>query len=127
MKQYNIYAGLGGSFGDANYQFTTLCETEDEALDEAFESACEKYEQYAGLHGLPDWEDAVLEYCENNNLSEDELTDEDSQEIEECYNDARESWLDYYVVATDKDGIDQNDLIIGYPVEDDSSSQTDSK
>lgn len=127
MKQYNIYAGLGGSFGGANYQFTTLCETEDEALGEAFESACEEYEQYSGLHGLPGWEDAVHEYCENNNLSEDELTDEDSQEIEECYNDTRESWLDYYVVATDKDGIDQNDLIIGYTVEDDSSSQTDSK
>lgn len=127
MKQYNIYAGLGGGFGGANYQFTTLCETEDEALGEAFESACEEYEQYSGLHGLPGWEDAVREYCENNNLSEDELTDEDSQEIEECYNDARESWLDYYVVATDKDGIDQNDLIIGYTVEDDSSSQTDSK
>lgn len=127
MKQYNIYAGLGGSFGGANYQFTTLCETEDEALGEAFESACEEYEQYSGLHGLPGREDAVREYCENNNLSEDELTDEDSQEIEECYNDARESWLDYYVVATDKDGIDQNDLIIGYTVEDDSSSQTDSQ
>lgn len=127
MKQYNIYAGLGGSFGGANYQFTTLCETEDEALGEAFESACEEYEQYSGLHGLPGWEDATREYCENNNLSEDELTDEDSQEIEECYNDARESWLNYYVVATDKDGIDQNDLIIGYTVEDDSSSQTDSK
>lgn len=127
MKQYHIYAGLGGSFGGANYQFTTLCETEGEALDEAFESACEKYEQYAGSLGLLGWEDAVREYCENNNLSEDELTDEDSQEIEECYNDARESWLDYYVVATDKDGIDQNDLIIGYTVEDDSSSQTDSE
>lgn len=127
MKQYNIYAGLNGSFGGANYQFTTLCETEDEALGDAFESACEEYEQYSGLYRLPGWEDAIREYCENNNLSEDELTDEDSQEIEEYYNDARESWLNYYVVETDKDGIDQNDLIIGYTVKDGSSSQTDSK
>lgn len=127
MKQYNIYAGLNGSFGGANYQFTTLCETEDEALGNAFESACEEYEQYSELHRLPGWEDAIREYCEDNNLSEDELTDEDSQEIEEYYNDARESWLNYYVVETDKDGIDQNDLIIGYTVKDGSSSQTDSK
>lgn len=56
MKQYNIYAGLGG----ADYQFTTLCETEDEALEEAYERACEDYEQYVGLHGLPGWEDATV-------------------------------------------------------------------
>lgn len=127
MKQYNIYSGLGGSFGGANYQYTTLCETLEEAQGVAFEGACEDYEQYAGLHGLPGWEDATCEYCRDNNLSEDELTDEDSQEIEEYYNEARESWLEYYAVATDEDDIDQNDLIIGYIVEDDSPSQADSK
>lgn len=129
MKQYNIYAGLGGSFGDANYQYTTLCETEDEALDEAYERACEEYEQYEGLHGLPSWEDATREYCEELGISQEELedTDEESLAIEEYYNEARENWLAYHIVPTEEDDIDQEDLILGYVFEDDSSSQTDSE
>lgn len=39
MKQYNIYSGLGGSFGGANYQYTGLYETEEEAEDDAFQAA----------------------------------------------------------------------------------------
>ena len=70
MKQYNIYAGLGGSFGGAHYQFTTLCETRDEAEGEAFESACEEYEQYGGLHGLPGWEDAIGYVVEDDSSSQ---------------------------------------------------------
>lgn len=129
MKQYNIYAGLGGSFGGANYQYTTLCETEDEALDEAYERACEEYEQYEGLHGLPSWEDAVNSYCEELGISQEELedTDEESLAIEEYYNKARENWLAYHIVPTEEDDIDQEDLILGYVFEDDSSSQTDSE
>lgn len=129
MKQYNIYAGLGGSFGGANYQYTTLCETEDEAFDEAYERACEEYEQYEGLYGLPGWEDATREYCEELGISQEELedTDEESLAIEEYYNEARENWLAYHIVPTEEDDIDQEDLILGYVFEDDSSSQTDSE
>lgn len=130
MKQYNIYAGLGGSFGGAHYQYTGLYETRDEAENGAFQTACDDYEQYSGLHGLPNWEDAINDYCENNGIDPEDFGEEDeevSQEIEEYYNEARESWLEYYVVPTDEDGIDQDDLIIGYIVEDDSSSQADSE
>lgn len=129
MKQYNIYAGLGGGFGGANYQYTTLCETEDEALDEAYERACEEYEQYEGLHGLPGWEDATREYCEELGISQEELedTDEEFLAIGEYYNEARENWLAYHIVPTEEDDIDQEDLILGYVFEDDSSSQTDSE
>lgn len=129
MKQYNIYAGLGGSFGGANYQYTTLCETEDEALDEAYKCACEEYEQYEGLYELPSWEDATREYCEELGISQEELkdTDEESLAIEEYYNETRENWLAYHIVPTEEDDIDQEDLILGYVFEDDSSSQTDSE
>lgn len=126
MKQYNIYAGLGGSFGGAHYQYTALCMTLEEAIDEAYECACEEYEQHARLRRLPSWEDAVQEYCEDNGLAEENITDEDSQDIEEYYNDSREDWLDYRVVPTDEDDIDEEDLILGYVIEDDSTSQTNS-
>lgn len=130
MKQYNIYAGLGGSFGGANYQYTGLYETEDEAVDDAFQAACEDYDQYAGVHGLPSWEDAVEDYCTNLGIDPEDFDEDDDealQEVEEYYNEARESWLCYHVVHTDEDNIDQDDLILGYVIEDDSTSQADSE
>lgn len=127
MKQYNIYAGLGGSFGGANYQYTSLYETEDDANSEAYDRACEEYEQYEGLHGLYDWEDVLNEYCEERNISRKELTDEDSQEINEIYLEQRESWLDYYAVPTEEDNIDQEELILDYVIEDDCSSSANSE
>lgn len=129
MKQYNIYAGLGGSFGGASYQFTTLCETPEQAYEEAYDCACEEYDSYEGLHGLPSWEDAINSYCEDLGIDPEDLegTSEEDLAIEEFYSAARESWLDYRIVPTDEDDIDQEDLILGYVIEDDSSSQTDSK
>lgn len=129
MKQYNIYSGLSGSFGGASYQYTGLYETEDEACDDAFKSACEDYEQYAGSHGLFSWEDAIDAYCTDNGIDREDFveTDENSEEIEEYYNEERESWLEYKVVPTEEDDIDQEDLVIGYVIEDDSTSQTDSE
>lgn len=129
MKQYNIYSGLGGSFGGASYQYTGLYETEDEAYDDAFELACADYEQYASLHGLFSWEDAIDAYCADNGIDREDFveTDENSEEIEEYYNEERESWLEYQAIPTEEDDIDQEDLIIGYVIEDDSTSQTDSK
>lgn len=127
MKQYNIYAGLGGSFGGANYQYTGLYETQEEAEEDAFQAACEDYEQYEGLHGLPDWEDAVEAYCSDQGINQEDFDDEVLQEVEEYYDDAREDWLCYYVVPTDEDNIDQDDLIIRYVIEDDSTSQANSE
>ena len=31
LKEYNIYSGLGGGFGGASYQYTTLCESAEDA------------------------------------------------------------------------------------------------
>lgn len=128
MKQYNIYAGLNGSFGGAKYKFTSLCETEDEAYEEAFQAACEDYESYS-IHGLPNWEDAINAYCKENEINTEDFeeTDDNSQEIEEYFNEARENWLSYYAVPTDEDDIDPEDLIIGYVIEDDNTSQADSE
>lgn len=127
MKQYNIYAGLSGGFGGACYQYTTLCENEDEAYEEAYQSACEIYDSYEGLHGLLDWDSAVEEYCGNNSLDPNNLSDEDIQNIEDIISNDRESWIDYWVTPTSTDDIAPEDLILGYVVEeDDSANQTSS-
>lgn len=84
MPKYEIYAGLGGGFGGANYEETLEFENEDEAEDYAWECACQQYEGYAGLHGLR----SVDQIVEENEV--------DKEEAEIIYSEERESWLDYY-------------------------------
>lgn len=55
--KYKIYAGLGGSFGGATYQYIDDFSTEEDALDTAYLLAVQEYESYEGLHGLPSWEE----------------------------------------------------------------------
>lgn len=85
MKQYKIFAGLGGGFGGAQevgiYEFAT----KEDAEQYSYEMACEEYDSYAGMHGLR----SIADIMEEDELSE--------LYAEEAYNEEREGWLDYYV------------------------------
>ena len=96
LKNYNIYAGLGGSFGGAKYVGTLNGVTSEEASDAAFESAIEEYESYEGYHGLRNIGD----------IMEEEGVDE--QEAYDIYIDERESWLDYYAIPADEDNLNDD-------------------
>jgi len=85
MKQFKIYAGLGGSFGGATYQGTFEFKDEDEACLEAFSMACELYESYSG---------AIGSRCVDDIIEDDGVDEEVACEI---YSEERESWLSYYV------------------------------
>lgn len=61
MKEYNIYAGLGGGFGGKKYQYTGLFESHEDAEHEAWEAACEEYDSYEGTNGLGTYADAIEE------------------------------------------------------------------
>ena len=65
LKKYEIYAGLGGSFGGANLVDTVFCKSEYEAETIAREHALDIYESYEGLYGLKSWEDIKKELKEN--------------------------------------------------------------
>lgn len=95
MKKFNIYAGLGGSFGGATYQGTGDFKSFADAENEAYTLAVEEYESYSGCHGLLSWGDIADE----NGLD----YNEDSAEIDELYIEEMESWLDYYAVLADED------------------------
>ena len=90
--KYNVYAGLSGGFGDAEYKGTADFDSEEEALQEAYELAVAEYQEYEGCHGILGW----CDIAEENDL--DEETDEDL--INELYNQEIESWIDYYVILT---------------------------
>ena len=52
MQNYNIYAGLGGSFGGAAYRGTGDFKSLADAENEAYELAVEEYQSYEGYHGI---------------------------------------------------------------------------
>lgn len=95
MEKFNIYAGLGGSFGGASYRGTGDFKSLADAEEEAYQLAVEEYESYSGCHGLLSWGDVADE----NGLD----YNEDSSEIDDLYIEEMESWLDYYAVLADED------------------------
>ena len=107
MDKYNIYAGLGGSFGGANYKFTIEANSLEEAMDIAYQEAVEEYQQDEGLHGLKTWIDCAEE------LGVD-IEEEDSEDVDDLYNSEIESWIDYYAILTSEDkNISKDELVMG--------------
>ena len=103
MEKYNIYAGLGGSFGGAEFQYTGEFESFEDAMIEARNIAVQEYESYAGMaDGVRDWVDVAEEYCEIHGIA-DEIEDYDMDMINELYDDEVESWIDYYVINPESD------------------------
>ena len=81
---YIIGYGLSGGFGGARNFEVIQVDNQEEAYKWAWESACEEYENYAGMHGLRD----VSQIME-----EDEI--EDEEDAIQVYEQERENWLDY--------------------------------
>lgn len=103
MALYNLYAGLSGGFGGANYDHTEEFETHAEAENAAYELAREEYESYEGSNGLRSFGDVI----EDNGFSEDEMTSEDRDNCWQEYIDEVESWLSYYAVLKEEDEKDE--------------------
>lgn len=88
--KYNIYAGLGGGFGGAQYEYTIDCKSEEEADNLAYEAAVSVYDSYEGSHGILSYDD-----CRD-------VSDSD-EEAEDMYQEEIENWIEYYAVPTDED------------------------
>ena len=100
--KYNIYAGLGGSFGGATYQGTGDFESREAAEETAYQYAVEEYEMYEGSHGIRSWANIADEECLDY--------EEDECEINEMYDDEMESWMEYYVVLTEEDDLEGEEM-----------------
>lgn len=108
MEKYNIYAGLGGSFGGAQYQYTIEAENREEAENIAYNEAVEIYQNFEGTYGIMDWNNCAI------SLEIDPCTEDDSliAEVDDYYNNEVEEWINYYVILTSDDKeISKEDLI----------------
>ena len=76
--------GLSGGFGGAKNFEVIQADSEEEAEKRAFDSACEEYENYAGVYGRRDLSQI---------MEEDEIEDEDEALL--VFEEEREGWLDY--------------------------------
>lgn len=91
MKLFIISYGLDGGFGGANnYEVIQTVDLEA-AEDWAHESACETYEQYAGMYGLRDEQQIMTE------------EDCDEEEARIVFEEERETWLVYTAVPYSKE------------------------
>lgn len=84
---FEIRYALGGGFGGCERMEweKSLALTFDEAEKEAYQSACQEYESYAGLHGIRSI----------NDIMEEEDCNE--EEAEGYFNEECESWIEYEV------------------------------
>lgn len=103
MAKYNIYAGLGGGFGGANYCTTEEFATLEEAEQYAYQQAVDEYESYEGMHGLRSWEEVKEDYCEEFNVEEEDFHNGDYSAIDEEYQQEVEGWIDYRAVLASED------------------------
>lgn len=89
---YNIYAGLGGGFGGAEFYSSEDFSSEEDAVEYARDVAIQEYQSYEGYHGIYGLRDIQEEYQDFG--LDDDFTNE---ELEEVYLEEIESWIEYYV------------------------------
>lgn len=120
-KQFNLYAGIKGVC-DSFYQYTSFAEDLEHAEEEARTCALEMYEEAEELNHVPSLDDHITETMEVLGLDPiyDTVTDEIYQDSFDNYVDDREGRLVYKAVLTSEDTIQQDDLIIGCTVDDES-------
>lgn len=99
MEKYNIYAGLGSSFGGAQYQYTIEAENKEKAEEIAYNEAVEIYQDFEGTHGIMDWNDCAI------SLEVDPYTEDDNliARVDELYDEEIENWIVYYAILTSED------------------------
>lgn len=89
--KFEIYAGLGGGFGGANYVETIEANTREEAEEYARQCAIDDYESYEGSHGILSRDDVFEDLIES--FGEDPL----EEDVDLRYMEEVEGWITYYV------------------------------
>lgn len=105
QKTWWVFGGMISTVDNAHFLGEVEAETESDAITAAWDLIVEEYETYAGLHGIPSWDDVRYELMPE--YDNEELNDDI---IQEAYNQEIESWTRLWVKEA-VDGVDPEDLI----------------
>lgn len=108
MPWFKIYAGMGGSFGGAQYQGTYEYDDIDEACRDAYRMAEEEYQSYEGYHGIMSPEDVEEDLRESGFIGDDMTDNEIEEAVDARYLEEIEGWISCYALpATGPDDKDE--------------------
>lgn len=96
MEKYKIGFGLGGGYGGISDFEIHECETQEDAMDIAYELAVEFYGMFEGMRGLLAWGD-----CQDE-LREEYGEEPSDEEVTARYEEELETWLCYEVKIYDE-------------------------
>lgn len=95
MKKFDVFAGLNGGFGGAEFIETIEADNEFEAEEYAYQYAVDMYQSYEGYYGILSWEDCY------NALKEYGPDTFDDNMVDDYYLNEIESWIVYYVIEVE--------------------------
>lgn len=99
LQKYDLYTGMGGSFGGARYNGTYEYNSEEEALQDAYNLALEEYQGFEGSHGILSWEE-----CREDLINSfGEIPDDEDVDLH--YTEYVERWIVYYVKPHDDNAL----------------------
>lgn len=101
MPKFKIFAGLGGSFGGAQFHGVYEFTDEHEADQTARELCVEEYESYGGYHGLYTWDSMRQEIADNEH--DGDIDEVDPEDVDMAYMEEMEGWFAYKVVQVPDD------------------------
>lgn len=96
MPKFKIFAGLGGSFGGAQFQGVYEFTDEHEADQAARELCVEEYESYGGYHSLYTWDSMRQEIADSG--YDGDIDEVDPEDVDMALMEEMEGWFAYRVI-----------------------------
>ena len=115
MKEYNLYAGMNGSFGGPSYVGTLKIDKAFDAEQLARRMAIEIYQQYEGMNGILSYEECYENCLEQykKDIDNKSISKEDIFTIAlGKYWEEVEGWIGYYVVNAEEDDLEEEKRIL---------------
>lgn len=115
MKEYNLYAGMSGSFGGPSYVGTLKADKVSDAEEIARRIAIEIYQQYEGMYGILSYEECYKDCLERYkaDINNKTIDEEDISAIAlDRYWEEVEGWIIYYAVNAEEDDLEEEKIIL---------------
>lgn len=106
-----VFGGMGTGFSGPSFLGEVECDTEEEAVRESWDLVVADYESYAGLHGVPSYDEVLSEVREElEGCGEDYDESDIESAANERYDEEIGSWTSHWVCKA-VEGVDPEDCV----------------